>query len=293
MNVPDVEVVAVASQHFPHAVAFAERFSGRPYESVEQLLERASCDVIYICVPPDAHGRIEELVIDAHLPFFVEKPLAHDLDTAERIAEKLASNPVLTATGYHWRYSRSVERASTLLQEHPPIMATAYWLDRVPPPAWWQRREQSGGQVVEQATHLLDTLRVLLGEWTGVCGMANRPVVADGLVDRAVVSALRFRSGAIASLVCTSMLQQKGSVGIDVVGEGLWIRVMEDRLERLDGGVPQIVPNGDDPRERVDRAFIEALRGVQGAEIRSSYKDALQTQRLAFEITQAAAGNAR
>jgi predicted dehydrogenase len=38
------------------------------------------------------------------------------------------------------------------------------WLDKVPPVAWWTDPTRSGGQVVEQAVHVLDLARVLVGE---------------------------------------------------------------------------------------------------------------------------------
>jgi myo-inositol 2-dehydrogenase / D-chiro-inositol 1-dehydrogenase len=284
-----VDVVAVTSEHLPRAREFAEDFSARAYQDVGRLLDEANCDVIYICVPPDAHGAYEELVIEAGLPFFVEKPLAHDLATAERIAAALERRPVLTATGYQWRYSGSVERAGALLEEHPPVLATAQWLDRTPPPAWWRDRTRSGGQVIEQATHLLDTLRVLLGE-AEVHGAAEGPAVQGGRgVARAVVAALRFRSGVVASLTCTPAfkLEQK-HVAIDLVCGDLWIRVHEDRLERLDGGAAEVWKNERDAKELVDRAFIDEVRGDAGARIRAPYAEALKTHRLAWAVTRAA-----
>jgi hypothetical protein len=102
------------------------------------------------------------------------------------------------------------------------------------------------------------------------------------------VSALRFRSGAAGSLSCTSAFERPKHVGIDVVCEDLWIRVREDRVERLDGEAPEVWHNRHDPRELVDRAFIDKLRGVEGAKIRAPYDEALLTQRLAWAVTSAA-----
>jgi myo-inositol 2-dehydrogenase / D-chiro-inositol 1-dehydrogenase len=290
-----VDIVAVTSQRLQHAQRFADRFSEKAkvkvkaYARVDQLLDDARCDLVYICVPPDAHGHIEKQVLERRLPFFVEKPLAHDLKTAEQIAEAVDRSPVLTATGYHWRYSGSVERAGALLDQHPPLLAAAQWLDRTPSPEWWRDPTRSGGQVIEQATHLLDTLRVLLGEVTEVCAAASDQAGRGGQgVDTAVVSALRFRSGVVGSLTCTSAFERPKHVGIDVVCEDLWIRVREDRVERLDGEAPEVWHNERDPRELVDRAFIDKVRGVEGAEIRAPYAEALRTHRLAWAVTSAA-----
>lgn len=94
-------------------------------------------------------------MIEQKLPFFIEKPLATDLATAEGIAAGVATTGLVTAVGYHWRYLDTTERAQELLS-NPARLALGYWLDFTPPPAWWARREQSGGQMVEQTTHIFD-----------------------------------------------------------------------------------------------------------------------------------------
>jgi myo-inositol 2-dehydrogenase / D-chiro-inositol 1-dehydrogenase len=295
LGFPGVAIVGVVSQRPEHARRFADRFSSSVYRSVKALLDKAGCDLVYICVPPDAHGRIEMQVIERALPFFVEKPLANNLTTAQRIARAVEASGVLTATGYHWRYSGSVELARDLLRKHRPLLATARWLDRTPAPAWWRDPKRSGGQVIEQATHLLDVLRFLLGE-AEVCGAAGGPALQSGGhgADRAVVSALRFGSGVVGSLICTSAFEQPKQVGVDVACEDLVLRIHEDRLELLDGDAPTmsrktVWRNEQDPRQLVDAAFLAAVRGVKDAEeVKVPYAEALKTQRLAWAVASAA-----
>ncbi len=56
----------------------------------------------------------------------------------------------------------------------PARLVTGLWLDATPPIGWWQRRTGSGGQLVEQATHLVDTARLLVGEIDEVSAYASR-----------------------------------------------------------------------------------------------------------------------
>src|SRR4029453_14216364 len=72
--------------------------------------------------------------------------------------------PLVTCTGYHWRWLDIFDRAAGLLADRPPRLVQCAWLDKVPPPTWWRRRDGSGGQVIEQTTHVLDTARGLAGE---------------------------------------------------------------------------------------------------------------------------------
>ena len=162
----DVAVVAVADPQLDRAREAAARVGGRAYADWADLLDREQLDALYICVPPAVHGAPELAAAERELPFFVEKPIAADLETAETIAREVSARRLVTAVGYHWRYLDTTERARELLSANPARLALGYWLDVTPPPTWWVREAQSGGQLVEQTTHLFDLARLLMGEVT-------------------------------------------------------------------------------------------------------------------------------
>jgi predicted dehydrogenase len=161
----DVAVVAVADPSLDAARSLAA-LAGEAeiFDHVEALLEGAAVDVLYICVPPFAHGPPERAALAAGLPFFVEKAPVRRSGGGRGPSPKRCSRPgVVTATGYHWRNLDFLERARELVADRPPRLAAASWLDKVPPVGWWTKRDLSGGQTVEQATHLLDVLLDLVG----------------------------------------------------------------------------------------------------------------------------------
>jgi len=169
-----VEVAGVADPALERARELADTAGAAAYPNHMELLAAERLDAVYICVPPFAHGAPELAVIDAGLPFFVEKPVAIDLETAARIAARLAQRPLLTCTGYHWRWLDIYDRAAALLAERPARLVQIAWLDKVPPPIWWQRRDGSGGQTIEQTTHVLDVTRGLVGEVVEVHAFGSR-----------------------------------------------------------------------------------------------------------------------
>jgi myo-inositol 2-dehydrogenase/D-chiro-inositol 1-dehydrogenase len=154
------------------ASALVGQHGGRACADVPELLATGP-DAVYICVPPFAHGPAEEAVIEAGVPMFVEKPVSADLGTAERIADLVARTGLRTGVGHHWRYLSVLDEARELLADRPVRMVSGAWLDKVPPVAWWSRRDRSGGPVVEQAAHVLDLIRVLAGEVTEVTAYGN------------------------------------------------------------------------------------------------------------------------
>jgi myo-inositol 2-dehydrogenase / D-chiro-inositol 1-dehydrogenase len=169
-----VELAAVADPALERAKELAAEAGAAAYPNHMELLAAERLDAVYICVPPFAHGAPELAVIDAGLPMFVEKPVAIDQKTAAEIAARLAGRPLVTCTGYHWRWLDIFDRAAELLADRPARLVQCSWLDKVPPPSWWLRRDGSGGQTIEQTTHVLDTARGLAGEVTEVQAFGAR-----------------------------------------------------------------------------------------------------------------------
>ncbi len=175
-------------------------------------------------MPPFAHGDAERAVIARGLPFFVEKPLSLDLAVAEEIAAQVEARGIVTGVGYHWRYLDTVEEARRRLAEHPAQLVSGYWLDQTPPPHWWWKLDGSGGQMVEQTTHIIDLARYLVGDVVEVFGMASRTdrEAFRGLdVPTASTASLRFETGVVGNLASTCLLNWGHRVGLHLFGEAL------------------------------------------------------------------------
>ena len=286
----DVEVVAVADTFEERARELAADVGARAYSSHEAMLEREGLDAVYICVPPFAHGAPELAVVEHGLPFFVEKPIAVDLEIAETIGAAVADAGLVTGVGYHFRYLDTVERAQELLADRPARLALGYWLDSTPPPSWWIRRGESGGQVIEQATHIIDLARVLVGDVTEVAALGGRvPRDAFPEADIAETSAatLRFDTGALGTLATTCLLEWRHRVELHLFCEGLAIEISEfDIVVDVGRGRP-VVERQVDPFLREDRDFIDAVQG-KPVQLRAPYEEALRTHRVACAIARSA-----
>jgi predicted dehydrogenase len=280
-----VRVAAVADPAIERARLLADQAGATAYASHLDMLEGERLDAVYVCVPPFAHGPPELAAIDAGLPLFVEKPVAIDLDTAERIAAGLAGRPLLTCTGYHWRWLDIFDRAADLLAANPARLVSCSWLDKVPPPPWWRRRDGSGGQTVEQTTHVLDLARALVGEVTEVQAFGARAPGTD--IDEVSVGSLRFAGGAVGSLTSTCLLQHLHRAGIEVVAADLWLSLSETELRVEAAGERSLWRADGDARPRPDRDFVQAVRGGPDR-IRVPWPEAYRTHRLACALTRSA-----
>ena len=286
----DVEIVAVADAVPQRAEEAAARYGARPYCDGTALMDAEELDAVWLCVPPFAHGPLEFAALARGLPFFVEKPLAADLATAQEIAEHVAAAGLPTAVGYHWRHLGLVDRAVALLRDSPTHLVLGYWLDKTPGPPWWSRRASSGGQVLEQTTHIFDLARLLVGEVDTVTA-AERSAqggpqdAAD--VPAAASSVLTFTSGAVGSVSSARVLGWRHLAGLHLVADRLVLELGErsltdHELRVLQGaGKEEVVRSDEDPIAREDREFLDVLGGRASA-VRVPYAEALRSHALAW-----------
>jgi myo-inositol 2-dehydrogenase/D-chiro-inositol 1-dehydrogenase len=283
----DVEVVAVGDPVPSAAQALAAAVGCSAEDDVGRLLGRG-LDAVWLCVPPFAHGPLEEAVVRAGIPFFVEKPLAADLAVAEQVAAAVAAAGLPTATGYHWRHLDTVARARTVLSGTAVRLVAARWWGSTPPPAWWSRQDSSGGQVVEQATHVLDLVRVLAGEVAEVSGVAAPSTAGGRDVPDATAAVLRLDSGAVGTVSTSCVLPTAVAAGIEVTADGVAVELTETALRvRTRDGEQQATP-AVDARYAVDRAFVDVLSGGAPRPGLVDVGEALRTHRLAWAVTEAA-----
>jgi predicted dehydrogenase len=285
-----VRVVAVADPQVERAEQLAARAGARAHPGWEELLDAEELDALYVCVPPHGHGAVEEAAVDRGLPLFVEKPLAADLATAERLAARIEKAGLLTSVGYHWRYLDTLERARALLADAPARMVLAAWLDKAPTAPWWARHDQSGGQTVEQATHLFDVARVLVGEVVGGSAVGSRSPAGPGDILDVSTAALRFESGAVGSFSTSCLLPRGHRIGVELVSPGLGLWLTEHRLVVDDADGERTIDRRVDPILAEDRAFVAAVRG-EGDDVRTPYAEALRTHRLVTAVAAAAGGD--
>jgi myo-inositol 2-dehydrogenase / D-chiro-inositol 1-dehydrogenase len=292
------ELVGVVSGSPVRAGETAGRWGGVAYDDPDRMLDDASPDVVYVCVPP--HHAIEmcERLIARGIPFLTEKPLAAtDPDGPIRVAEAIARGGLVVAVGYHLRGLEVLPEMRHRFASRPPRMVVARWLGSTPPPPWWGRVDEGGGQVVEQATHLYDLSRHLLGEAVVLGAVSTRDAAASppaiDVVD-ATAALLRFDGGAIGSFANTRRLASN-DIEIEFVSDDLLttLRPQPDRghggwqATFDDGAIVATVPAGRDPYEVQAEAFLDAVEAGESKRVLSTYADALRTDRLTRAVVAA------
>ena len=287
---PDVTIVGVVDPNPDAARALSERFGATAEENVDDLLALEP-DAVYVCVPPFAHGAAETAVLAAGVPLFVEKPLGLDTELPEQLAAAVVAADVVTGVGFHWRYSAAVAHAREALAGRRVSLVAGTWLDKVPPVGWWPRRDGSGGQLVEQAVHVVDLARVLVGDVTEVYATTDAapPDVSGADVDSSAAATLRFAGGAVGTLSTTCRLGWKHRATLELYADGVAVAVSEDGCEVRTADGHQWHPvDPMDAKRAVDRAFLDAVGGDRSG-LLVDYPDALRSHQLACALARSAA----
>jgi predicted dehydrogenase len=292
---PDVVIVGIASRNAEHAGSLARRAAARAWTDHRRMLDAGGIDAVITCLPPSARGEPELAVIDHGLHLLAEKPLGLDREIPELIGRRIREAGIIAAVGYQWRYLDLVDRARELLSDHPPQLVLGTWLGSTPSAEWWVRQVGSGGQVLEQATHVLDLMRYLIGECTVVSAQAaDAPAQERGAADVSDVSTtmLRFESGAIGTLATSRLLGATHRVGLECfsTGQSLTLDIVPHRLVVGRATETTEIMTADDlaaTYRAQDRAFVDAVRGGPVA-VRSTWEDALRTHELALRASELA-----
>jgi predicted dehydrogenase len=240
----DMEVVATADVVMERAQEAADKYGGTAYDDAVAMMDAEDLDAIVICTPPFAHGDIEEAACERGIHFFVEKPVAISMEMAGRVLSAVRDSGVITQVGYMFRKSGPIIAAQEMLSERSIAMVQAhYYMPGLPNKGWWTKMEMGGGQLVEQATHMLDLGRFLAGDVKSVIGKtstvhdwdppADYEEPEKGLVAHkegfeipdTTALILEYESGAMGTLSCSLVPQVAWDNGFKVVAEGAMLTI--------------------------------------------------------------------
>lgn len=284
-KLPGVEIAALVNTTGSKLEAAGKKAPGaRLYTDYHDMLEHEpELDALIVCVTPARHGDLEVLAAARGIHLFVEKPIGLDLAAVQRTADAIEKAGIISSVGYHERYNPELDAIRAYVAEHPVGLAVGKWIGGMPGAAWWREKAASGGQIVEQCTHIFDVLRFILGDIESVATTAQTGIVTDTphTVEDASATLARFQNGAIATILTGCYVdeaQTPGDMGFtlymkDMTIEYIWGR--EARWITRGEQITHVFPY--EHHELAVAAFVEAVRTGDGGAIRSTYADGART----------------
>lgn len=286
LKMEEVEVVAMATRRvealddvkdmIPHATI---------YSSFHTLLdEEGDLDALVVALPPHAHDSIEIIAAKRGIHLYVEKPLGVDLKIVKETHRVIKESGIICSVGYQTRYNSVLQRIKETLDTVTVGAVSGIWNGAMPPPLWWRDKNSSGGQLHEQATHIVDVFRFLFGEIVSVYStgstrlMSHIPLFNTEDVSMSIYT---FASGLKASVQCGCFVDEmKGvsTIGFSIYADGAKIEYEWDKkaiIRRLDKEETYLF--GNTFHYTAVNAFIKAIMLKDISLVLSDYEDAYQT----------------
>jgi predicted dehydrogenase len=286
------------------------------YHGLDTLLADRKPDGAIIASPNHLHTEQGLAFIAAGIPCLIEKPVAHDVASGERICAAAETSGVPILIGHHRLHSPIIAEARKVIASGAlgtivAVMGSALfykpdgYFDEGP----W-RREPGGGPVLINMIHEVATLRALCGEIAAVQAFTSNETRKHAVEDTASIT-LRFANGALGTVLLSDTAASSlsweqtsredaafahdpgkdncvlagtaGSLHIPSLrlrtfaGERSWRIALDERV---------LAPERADPLQRQLAHFCAVIRGTARPLVTA--RDALQNLRVVEAIAEAA-----
>src|SRR5437016_6783218 len=209
-----------------------------------RVINDAKIDIVDICTPNDSHCEIAIAAAQAGKAILCEKPLARNIDEAEKMVRAVKKARVVNMVCHNYRRVPAIVLAKQMIErgeigDHIFHFRARYAQDWIVDPnfplVWRLQSDPAGsGALGDIFSHIVDLARYLVGEFREVCAttetfVKKRPLAGpDGrsrrrigkvTVDDAVTMIGRFRNGELASLEATRFAPgRKNSITLEING---------------------------------------------------------------------------
>ncbi len=210
-------------------------------DDYRDLLKRDDIDIISVCTPNNIHKDIVIDALNAGKHVNCEKPLAMDLKQAKEILEAAESYPgLISQMCFEYRYTPATLKAKQLISEG--FLGRIYSVRSVylhagnadpKRPSYWkiQKKFCGGGSLYDLASHLIDLIRFLMGDFKKVFSkleifIKERPVsgnpgsTCEVDVDDLALIMFELENGAVGTLEATKVATgANDEIRIEIHGE--------------------------------------------------------------------------
>jgi predicted dehydrogenase len=168
----DIEFVAASDADAKHQKT-ADELGTKFYQSYEEMIGKEKMDGVVIAVPNELHLPVGAACAKKGLHLLMEKPIAADLESADRLIRAAEESKVHLMVGHHRRHNPLIEELRNIVrggQIGKLVGVTALWSLYKPKDyfkgafAW--RAQPGGGPIRINLIHEIDNIRYICGDIT-------------------------------------------------------------------------------------------------------------------------------
>jgi predicted dehydrogenase len=200
-SIDDIELVAVADtekmitgflrKNLPHVTV---------YDNYQDMINDTGLNAVYITTPVGSHIPIASYCTDRNIHFFVEKPLARNVDECTPLLQTLKKANLVSMVGFCLRYVETFAKAKELLDKNYlgkvlDVSSTVYQSQAVSKGTGWRfKKEVSGGGVlIDLGSHLIDLLHWFFGDIVSLSGSVRSQGSFD--IEDTALASIDFENG--------------------------------------------------------------------------------------------------
>ncbi|MFH1765240.1 MAG: Gfo/Idh/MocA family oxidoreductase [Gemmatimonadota bacterium] len=226
-DVPDVDMRGVYEVRPDRAQEVSRELGVEAHGSIEALLD--AVDAVVVAVPTVEHEAVALAALERGIHVLIEKPMAPDLEAADRILAAAERTGALTQIGHVERFNPAILAAEPYLER--PLFIESH---RIAP-------------FVPRSTDVAVVLDLMIHDVDLVCGLVGDPIREIAAAGLAVLTRhvdianarLTFEGGAVANLTASRVsvekkrklriFQRSGYLSLNLAdGTGEFLRLKED-----------------------------------------------------------------
>ena len=233
-----------------------ERY-GVPYTTnLDELLSNRDIDFVYISTPHHLHAPLTIKAAKAGKYVIVEKPIATNLEDADRMIAECRRNGVELSTCFPLRYLPMVQKAKELIDGGliGDIIGVRITNMGIKPPSYWgggytgrirsnwraSKEKSGGGVLIMNSIHDIDYVRYVTGLEADRVYSEYGTFLTPVEVEDFITVIIRYKNGAIGLIEASSCLEGAprdksirgdriyGSKGELIISDPLWVRTTEE-----------------------------------------------------------------
>jgi len=241
-SIPSAELTAVCDKNEDRAKSFAKKYNCRHYADYNELLKKEKdADCVIVCTPHAHHAEITISSANAGKHVVTEKPMAMNLEEADKMIAACKKNNVKLFVVKQNRYNEPIKRLKDAINQgrFGKIFygnTTVYWsrpqeyYDEDP----WRGTKADGGVLMNQASHHVDMLRWLMGDVESIKATTGTLTHKIESEDTGLVI-LKFRNGALGTIVATTCVFPHNLEGsVTIMGTKGTVKVGGVALNKID-----------------------------------------------------------
>ncbi len=225
------QIAVIADVDPAHARELAEEVSAAYTENWREAICRPDVDVVVVSTPTKFHAEIAVAALQEGKHVLCEKPLARTTEEGEEIVEAARSAQRVLKTGFNYRQMAHTRKARELIEVQAigPVYFLRCRYGHGGRPGyeqhWCTDADLSGGGVLqEQGIHIVDLIRVFLGEPSRVLAETHRYFWAFPEVEDNCFCLFETPAGQLAQLH-VSWTQWVNVLDIEIFGRDGYLRL--------------------------------------------------------------------